>query len=73
MITPVKLKGKKFEALFSFDLYDWAFAEAISKNEISIKSMDLDVSMKRRLTLNVFPIPERTLLHMIAEKANKED
>ena len=73
MITPVKLIGERFEARLSFDLYDWAFAEAISTNEISIESMDIDINMKRRLILNVFLNAERTLLHMIAEKANKED
>ena len=73
MITPIKLnkKNNRFEARLSFDLYDWAFAGAISKNEISIESMDFNVNMKRRFTLNVFP--NGTFLHMIAEMANKED
>ena len=44
MTTPVKLNNHKnrFEARLSFDLYDWAFADAISKNEVSIKSLDLN-------------------------------
>ena len=71
MITPVKFKNTQFKALLSFDLYDWAIVDAISTNERSIESLYIDFNTKRRLNLNVFP--NGTLLHMIAEKANRDD